>query len=725
MPALIAATALAGPSASASGFDPTEGKVLLHDAAFGVGFEALDQLPSGVGFTALSAFGTPLADYARAELFVSDPDGAIEGDGYLEVGGRTGIAYLDLRTTAAASLVGRRIEVKIWQRVQGTRAQIGLVWMAAGTDQVLAGGFDVGTEIGAVVFQPTGRSTQDGWEEWTSGPIDAGMAGLAPALLRVYDEQIFGLQSGRIDYDGTLRVQLDGLEVVDLGEAAVPDVACRLLEEDTACGPVGACLYGRCVDATPVLGAQIQDPTLRAQYIERRIFELRYFEGGRFPLTQIDLFEPELRSQASEDATARSFRTALNVAYQRLADGHAAPPFTSLRVQAPNAGVCLHTGEADLMPSPTSMPMVFNTQDGTPFANQLQTGDVLFAVDDVSFRDWAPLARRYSHYSGDPSAREVVSTPELFAAALLSGSKLSFARCTRPSGCNTATLERIDIETASLTEGVFTGNPPAWLQTMSVCDFRLHSAVPGSGDHEYAYAASRTEGGVQYLQINGMPDYFQPGGEAWFSTVTAALRGGPERVLFDQRLGMGGSVRTVDHIGAHLVSTFDLYAMHLLPQVDREMTDDLRSKLLECSGTTDFTTSCGDFLEWQLGTYSYSGPTATRSRVAVLNGGDVSGNDFVTRMLTMRTAGDTRIFGPARTYGAFGVVWTRPAFFGEIAGGSFQVHDAVFLEDRSDRNLNFTTGRGVEPDVEVLQRQSDAIRGVDTVLEEAKAWVQQ
>lgn len=711
----------------ASGFDPTTGKVLLHDAAIGLGFEGKDSWPPGASLSALSSFGTPLPDYALEALYVADPEGAIEGDGYLEVGGRTGVAYVDLRGMSAG-LSGRRIEVRIWQRVQGTRAHLALTWYAGGIEEVLAGDFVGGTELGAVVFQPTGRLTQDGWQEWSSGPIDADMADVQFSLLRIFDEQVFGLQSGRVDYDGAQRVQLDGLEVRDLGEAAVPKVSCRLADEAQTCGDQGACLYGRCVDAAPVVGNLIHDPTLRQQYLQRRVFELRYFEGGRFPLTQIDLFEPSLQAENEPTATARTFRTALNVAYQRLADGHAAPPVTSLLPVGANAGVCIYRGDADLMPTPSVRPMVFTVEPGTAFSDRLQPGDVLTAIDGLAPEDWYPLARRYSRYSGDPAGRDFVSTPELFGSALASGSVLTFARCTQTGAgrrCNSNTLQEIQIDTAELAAGVWNDRAPAWLQSYLPCDFRLHSAVPGASDHEYAYAATRAQDGVQYLQINGMPSYGMQGGSEWFDTITAALGSGPERVVFDQRLGSGGSIDSVDHLASYLTSPTDLHGMHLIPQMDRPMSTLLRRNLLSCSRSGGFTKSCGDFLEWPLGAFSFSQPVARTARLAVLTGADVSGNDFITRILGYRSEGETRIFGGSRTYGAFGVVWARPAFLGEIAGGSFQVHDTVFLTSSSDTNQDFSTGRGVSPDVEILQSQRDAVLGIDTVLEAAKAWVQQ
>jgi hypothetical protein len=711
--------------AAASGFDEASGKVLLDDAALGIGFESKATLPAGVRLVGLSAFSQPLPDFALEELFVAAPGEAIEGDGVLSLGGRTAVAFLDLRG-AMEPLAGRRVEVRVWQRVKGTRAHVALVWYAAGTDDVLAGDLLGGVELGSVVFQPTGRATQDGWEEWSSGPVDARMGTMDVGLLRIFDEQLFGLESGTADYDGALRVELDGLDVRDLGEAAVPDVACRLVDETTTCGDEGLCLYGRCVDAAPVLGAVVHDADLRAQYIERRIFELRYFEGGRFPLTQIDLFEPSLRAELGPQATARSFRSALSVAYQRLADGHAAPPVTSLRLPVANAGVCLHRGVADLMPGGGEAPLVFGAQAGSPMADQLAPGDVLVAIDGIAPEDWAPLARRYSHYSGDPAARTFVTTPELFEAALLSGAQVTFARCPRTDrACTSTAVQRFTLDLAELSAQVWSGLPSAWLTAYLPCDFRLNSAVPGANDQEYAYAATRAEAGVQYLQINGMPAPNVAEGQAWVSTVTSALSGGPAKVVLDQRLGSGGSITAVDHLATYLTARADFYAMNLYPQLDRELTRTLRGKLVDCDRQASFTKSCGSFLDWPLGSFSTARPVATTAKVAVLTGADVSGNDFITRIMTYRTSGPTRIFGGARTYGAFGVVWRRPGFLGEVAGGSFQVHDSVFLTAIADTNLTFTTGRGVEPDQVVLQSQKDAVLGVDTVLEAAKAWVAQ
>jgi len=115
--------------------------------------------------------------------------------------------------------------------------------------------------------------------------------------------------------------------------------------------------------------------------------------------------------------------------------------------------------------------------------------------------------------------------------------------------------------------------------------------------------------------------------------------------------------------------------------------------------------------------------------LAIVIGQDVSGNDFLTEVLRYREA-PTRIFGSPATYGAFGTVIGLPGLLGEFSGGAVQVSDSIFFaepwEFGSDGELpRFTTGIGVPPDELLLQRQSDAMIGVDTVLTRAEAWLEE
>jgi hypothetical protein len=51
------------------------------------------------------------------------------------------------------------------------------------------------------------------------------------------------------------------------------------------------------------------------------------------------------------------------------------------------------------------------------------------------------------------------------------------------------------------------------------------------------------------------------------------------------------------------------------------------------------------------------------------------------------------------------------------------VHDTIFAQSMQDTNLDFVTGTGVSPDEVVMQTQRDAVLGVDTMLERARAWL--
>jgi len=119
------------------------------------------------------------------------------------------------------------------------------------------------------------------------------------------------------------------------------------------------------------------------------------------------------------------------------------------------------------------------------------------------------------------------------------------------------------------------------------------------------------------------------------------------------------------------------------------------------------------------------------TRVAVLVGLDVSGNDWLTDHLRRRRPDPslTRVFGPVPTYGAFGQVTALPTygvgFEGprlQWTGGFVFPQDGTPLEDVFGSPLD---GQGVRPDVVVHQKQSDALLGIDTQRKEALQWLAQ
>lgn len=717
---IVTAGILLAPHLAHADFDPVTGTLQLEDAAVGMSFDGPTGIPETIPFRIYDEQLAPFPDVES--LFVGGENVAIEGDAALEIGGHTSYLLFDLRQLAP-QLTGRRVELKVWQRAKGTIANIELTWYSGDVDALLDNRFEGYQRLGALPFQPTGRVTDDGWAEWTSGPVDFTLAGLVDAgVLSVLDEHATYAWRRAATFDPDVRVLLDGFGIYDLGEAAVPARECNLMNEENACGPLGACQFGRCTDAAATVGPKLENLDLRQQYLARRIFLIENIEGGRGPLARFGAFRDKMMSVAEEPSSTR-YWTAVDEAFDGLADGHVSEPFPTYPLRLGN-GICMYESEADLLPGTPTAPMVFEHSDNAA-SQGLQVGDVLVAIDGVSVDEWRAAATRLLRYGGDPRARDFITTPQLATAAMMAGSTLTFQRCTPATpgeACAAEDLTTVEIDFGTLMSGLYTGELPDWRFDDRTCDFRFRRPLERQNVREYSFAGFVDDQGVREVLINGVPSQYGRGGQQWFSTISAALDGSADRMLLDERTGGGGSIEAVDMMGARLLAQDEFYAMDLFPQLSRPIDDNLRSALRTCSQNRTFFGDCGNAFAWVLGEQSGGRGLASTSTLAVITGQDVSGNDFLTKLITYRTAG-TRIFGPAPTYGAFGVIWQLPALPGELSGGSVQVHDTVFLADSGDTNLDFATGIGVEPDEVVLQKQSDAVAGVDTLLERARAWV--
>lgn len=713
--------------------DPGSGKVVFGMGEVGLRFEPGELAGAELRLILYGGLFGPLSPREVEARVVSGPGDSIEGDGAIDLGGEVTYGVLDLRAIAER-FRGRRVQLSIWQQARGTRFSLGLSWLTGD----IAAWLDQGDSsrvytLGSLQLQPSGRATDDGWEEWVTGPVDLWLGGrLAPATLTFYDLATAGIQEGVATYNPDVRARFDALSITDLGPAAVPESTCTFVDREQACGPVGTCLYGQCVDAAPVLGPAIASEALRRDYLARIALAFTKFEGGRAPLAKADSLRAALAALDGE-TSPRRFREGLAIAIQDLGDGHSSPPFTSYFLP-PGVGVCAYLGDADLLPSAerAELPIVADLAASSPLASTLAAGDVLVGIDGLPPRDYSVLARARLGYGGDPAGREPVEVASLIDAAFAAGSVLSFSRCvvdtsTSSSACTADQVVRFDVELAELAESFWTEGLPEWALETHTCDFRFRRAVEGSGSRDYAFAGSTDEDGVRILQINGVPAREWDGGARWFAAVDAALSDGPREVILDQRLGQGGSPDAVDQVAAYFLGVEQLYGMFLYPRIDGELTADVHERFRSCTeGGQWILGSCGDFSFWPLGFGQHPNVgLLRRSRLAILNGLDVSGNDFLPKMLTFRDPGETRFFGAAPTYGAFGAIVYLPPLLGDVFGGSFQIHDTVFARSADETEWTFTTSTGVPPDERLVQRQSDTVRGVDTVLERAKEWVRQ
>jgi hypothetical protein len=710
-----------GTPAWAGTIDEASGRLLFEGSSLGISLDEVASLPSDLAPVLLDKDGEPLGESIFAQRFRTDPEG-LEGQGYLELGGD--FATLQLHLEALGSrFTGRRVELRFWQKPEGTRLVATLTWYLS--DQENPG---IGVFLGRFIFQPTGRATDDGWEEWTSGPVDFAAAGLLPPVLL----EISDVQEDRswqaITRDRQQRVRLDALEVLDHGPAAVPQASCTRLSQTLACGPMGACVLGRCVDAALRYGPALQDPGLRSDYLDRRLFEFKAFEGGRMPQSLMGALQDRVETLRQETSPSR-FWPVFQAGVAALRDGHASGPAfgASASQVVTNLGICIHLGEADLLPHGGRAPLVFSVEGTNPVADLLEVGDVLTAIDGLAPFDWAVAAGLGARHGGDPACFDVVLSPSLLTSALLAGSSLSFARCVPPGpgiSCEPEAVQTIEIDLAGLAEEtLWAGQVPDWFWQSGRCDYRFRRGVEHPDVSSYSFAGFADDGPVRTLIINGVPSLYWS--EEWANQVLAALSPPPAYLILDQRTGSGGGVDATDYIMGLFLTESDFDRIEIVPQIDRTLDATTWAALSSCRMMTDMN-DCGGYWRWSLHEYSDLAPSlrgvAGATRVAVLNAMDVSGNDFTSRLFTYR-GGPTRIFGPAPTYGAFGPIAELPAHLDELSGGSMQFWDSIFVEQPQDQPMGFATGVGVPPDQIVLQRQSDALAGVDTTIEAARAWL--
>lgn len=690
----------------ASTFDETTGRLTL-DADFSYGF---DQPPDDIEVVLYDWNWRPI-----------DADGAfeanqfgLEGAGALRFANASyGWLYL---WSIADEFTGRRVEMKIWLRPEGTMPRLALT-------------YDVGEEhdsyrLTYINFLPTGRATDDGWRELSTGPVDFAYGGvIAPSSIEIIDPHAYIYDYSQFQTTDTSSVLLDAFEIIDLGAAAVPSIECSLATEDDVCGVEGVCQYGRCVDIVHVEGPVPQlENDIREDYVERRIFEIETYDGVRHAHQEGVAFA-ELMRQAA-DGSVKAFWPTVNEAFETLVDGHSGPPW-NVYAYPITSGMCLYMSEADLLTDEAEvpiLPMVYTTESEVPVADALQSGDVLMTIDGLSVEEWRSHGDRLFYFGGDPTGREVLEAPALADAAVQTGAVLTFARCESVDGCSADQLETIVVDTADIVGGaIWSGEAPEGWSAYPSCDFRFTHAVPGSGTDEYHYAGYRIDGEVTMLEINGVPYTERGPGRRWADTVEDALGEGDELILIDERRGDGGYFEAVVHLLSFLLSDDDGHMAEVMPWYGDLLDDTLLTELRACySNYSD----CGYFYQVDM-PGSGAGGESAESRVALLLGQDVSGNDFFTRSMEFRAA-DTRSFGAAPTYGAFGGSAQLPAYIGEILGGGFQSGDSVFWQTPiAFDDLIFESATGVPPDEVIYQRQSDAIQDIDTVLTRAIEWLEE
>lgn len=716
--ALAASVALAAPALAAP-FDESTGTVSLEASALAWDLESLDSLPPHLVFTATGPDGVEMAADAVSPLFGTNAIAPMQGEKGLWLG-KT-LERVDLGFSEPEAQVGRRVEVSFWQRPMGLAASASLTWR-------LDGRF-----LGYVKFQPTGRRTDDGWFEVSSGPVDFAFgARFVPALSIKVDR--IGAHGhggyGGVSTDPNGLVLIDALEVADLGPATVPDARCAIPSEPADCGEQGLCYLGRCVDAAAISG-RMPAEAIKGEYLDRRIFEVARFFGNRVLDTTRPAFLAKME-EARQATSALAFWRAVMTAYEAIGDAHGSPPYTSYS-QRPGMGMCLHLGEADRLPEAAAwparkLPLVFYADYAATPGKGLHRGDVLTTVDDLPVDLWMELAGTWIRHFGSPRARQVAVAPDVVAAAARTGARLGFSRCPASIAnvrvCKAEELIKHEVDYYALFGAALWDHADVsgWRDDEFTCDFRFNRLNTDVPQGDYSHVASGDDGPVRILEANGVPGSYWS--SAWGDAVASALTPTASLFVIDERTGYGGTDEGADNICAPFSDMVDPVVSETITALGEPMTDTLLSQLRDCYSQSQpwWRSSCSGYSVYTVGDFTTPG-TLAGARAAVLTSMDVSGNDWLTRLQKARP-GLSRIFGPSPTFGGFGYINVMPTYIGEMMGGSGQMSDTL-LHAQSATTLTFESGPGVDPDEIVLQTQSDALAGKDTLYERAKAWLLQ
>jgi hypothetical protein len=695
---LVSGAGLSTPMAAT--FDEPSGKLVL-DGDFGFGFED--------GADALTAFG--LDRVLPAEPLVVESDDALEGTHVLMLGEEVQGVVLDLES---AGFEGRRVEIRAWYKAIGRRTVVFADWPS--------GEGSYRQTVGRIEMRDTGRATDDGWRELTSGEVDFELAG----ALRMRELLLLS-GMGPAAADGVVLV--DAISISDIGVARVEAVRCNLINERDTCGE-GVCHFGVCTDVAQVRG-QLPPEVHRADYIARRMFEIETFDGVRRAHVG-DTFRRNM--EAALDADPRDFWPLVSAAYESTNDGHAQPPLAVPLPRQP-LGVCLHLAEADLMPGGGQRPMVLTVDGRIDFARLLEPGDILTEVDGIPFAQWYDEARERNlfYYTGDPAAEEIQLMPDVIRLAWETGAQMTFERCDKDTPCTLGELEIIEVDTHEKGGlAMLEGRAPLWSDEHRICDHRFDREVLISpmedregGPTENDFVRHRDADGIRHLLFNGFPS--GPTSQEWRDAIEEALSDGPERIMIDERLGYGGATTQTQWLVGFLIQRGRFIGAEEYPWLEQNLNGATVAAFRECetraAGLPTGIRYCGGYPVRFLPGDENSSGAAQDSKVAILTGLDVSNNDVFTEYMSLRR-GPTRIFGPGPTWGAFGIQCPLPPYGGEYVTPGFQCTDTWFVTDRNQALSEFRSGRGVQPDEVVLQRQSDALAGRDTQIEAAREWLE-
>ena len=770
------AAGLLAPLAHASTLDSSGHLVFDTDAVLTEGFESLSGAQAqGASWLTWAATGDSERPPLQATAVTASDwsangsapgavslASALEGSYALKLTTAGPVALGLVDTAFFATLVTKRIQVSFWGMSMGAEPELDIVYPST-SEAVGPVGF------GHIVAIRTGRETSDGWVEYSTGPIDGSLFGNDPIAAIILTAR-YATENGTAALDSfdlappdpdtildsTAYALADAVEVEPAPGSPMPFVQCTQATATTACGSLGECTFGRCVDGSVVWGAVPQAADHRTDLVNRWAFIAEHLGADRRAASNAPtVFSSSSVSTITSATTAPGFYGGLNTLVNSLRDGHTGlgvgpsdytsfwEGMTTFNASSDWFDLCFGLAEDDV-PGGTGGPvysvfwMAPASALGASFGGKILPGDMLTQIDGETPDAWLDAVGPRFRYTlpNDPTSEPDGRALLLSEALSKYAQTAEFSSCTAAGSCTTKTVAVSAIMEAMLTGTTYGGTSFQNATTSSRrCTGRFTDSVstwgPSNDESNDDVPVEESAGGIAILEFDGFEgayDSTDPSNpyHAWADPFYDALTSG-ENVLVDARLGHGGKFSLGQWLAHDIRGTTDPYFTFAVPRGAWDTIDP--SWLFDPSLATcvDWNDDAPDFCGWTAGHIDesmLSAPPAGTAKIAWVNGDDVSMNDIVPHDIV--GAANVRTFGPHPTTGAYGEIAYLPPIVAGWDTGSIQVLDMRFGTSFDTAVASaWESGTGVPPDQVVLQKVSDILGGTDTVLTAAKTWLAQ
>lgn len=556
-----------------------------------------------------------------------------------------------------------------------------------------------GSPFSFVQLFPTGRVTSDDWVEVESEPFSVDTAHGPQAGI------------GAFSPDGLL---MDAAEIVVDGDFR-ENRTCKGDIDRASCRSDEICFWRTCRDTRgffPPVPTKEEERNQLARYMESRV---KYFFG---PWRNRREYLPEaLTELAKMRATSSNavFWQAFSTAIRKLHDSHssATPAFVFVSGQTPSAGrkslnACFVVGDGDLskdkFPKDAEYPDILISHAGQKSTWGLKQGDRLVAIDGIHPLRWAKnrIASSWSLSIPDDPASVSQIAETLRGDISRLAESIGVVRCSAEGACG-------PVETLQVAQQA-DGEPDTdWV----ACDHRPLPHQPNLPTNHQVGDAVFSDLVLDQQpneRIYGLTWDSLLGGQGGvtksISTAVGQWKSAKARgVILDHRTGNGGTADAPAPILAFTTPEAKITALKWRSRVDEEgpKTPEEAQAIVAALGSD----------QTAVDTVGSKAPVTTVP-VALLITRDVSQSDFFPHQI--KGSPNVRIFGPHPTNGAFSSLNGMSYWLGI----SYQFGSGDTIDVRTGEAL---CGSGAQPDEIVLPKQSDLVKGKDTVYEAAAAWV--